>query len=76
MTLINTIIDTPKGSRNKFKYDEKTRIFKLGGPLPLGAVGNALTAASGLRNSSNTLRPSCLQIRCFNFALKIRSFDI
>ena len=35
---LNAIIDTPKGSRNKFKYDEKAQVFKLGGPLPLGAV--------------------------------------
>ena len=35
---VNAIIDTPKGSRNKFKYDEKFAMFKLGGALPLGAV--------------------------------------
>lgn len=35
---VNAIIDTPKGSRNKFKYDEKIGMFKLGGALPLGAV--------------------------------------
>lgn len=35
---VNVIIDTPKGSRNKFKFDEKIGIFKLGGPLPVGAV--------------------------------------
>jgi inorganic pyrophosphatase len=35
---VNAIIDTPKGSRNKFQYDEKLGIFKLGGALPLGAV--------------------------------------
>ena len=35
---VNAIIDTPKGSRNKFKYDEKVGMFKLGGALPLGAV--------------------------------------
>jgi inorganic pyrophosphatase len=35
---VNAIIDTPKGSRNKFKYDEKSHLFKLGGALPLGAV--------------------------------------
>ena len=35
---LNAIIDTPKGSRNKFKYDEKRGLFKLGGVLPLGAV--------------------------------------
>src|ERR1041385_7483467 len=33
---VNAIIDTPKGSRNKFKYDEKLGLLKLGGPLPLG----------------------------------------
>lgn len=35
---VNAIIDTPKGSRNKFKFDEEIGMFKLGGPLPLGAV--------------------------------------
>ncbi len=35
---VNAIIDTPKGSRNKFKYDEASGLFKLGGPLPLGNV--------------------------------------
>lgn len=35
---VNAIIDTPKGSRNKFKFDEKAGLFKLGGALPLGAV--------------------------------------
>jgi inorganic pyrophosphatase len=33
---LNVIVDTPKGSRNKFKFDEATGIFKLGGVLPLG----------------------------------------
>ena len=35
---VNAIIDTPKGSRNKFKYDERIGMFKLGGVLPLGAI--------------------------------------
>src|SRR6266545_3570339 len=35
---INVIIDTPRGSRNKFKYDEEHELFKLGGVLPSGAV--------------------------------------
>lgn len=35
---VNAIIDTPKGSRNKFKYDEKTSMFKLGGALPSGMM--------------------------------------
>jgi inorganic pyrophosphatase len=35
---LHVIIDTPKGSRNKFKYDEDTGLFKLGGVLPAGAV--------------------------------------
>src|SRR3954464_7536915 len=34
---LNMIIDTPKGSRNKFKYDEAHGLFKLSGVLPAGA---------------------------------------
>lgn len=35
---LNIVIETPKGSRNKYTYDEKRGVFKLGGILPLGAV--------------------------------------
>ena len=35
--LVNAIIDTPKGSRCKYKYDEQTGIFRLSKLLPLGA---------------------------------------
>lgn len=35
---LNAIIDTPKGSRNKFEYDERLGLFKLGGTLPVGSV--------------------------------------
>lgn len=35
---VNAIIDTPKGSRNKFKFDERLGLFRLGGALPIGAV--------------------------------------
>jgi inorganic pyrophosphatase len=35
---VNAIIDTPKGSRNKFKFDEKIGMFKLGGALPVGTI--------------------------------------
>lgn len=35
---LNVIIETPKGSRNKFNYDEDYNLFKLGGVLPAGAV--------------------------------------
>jgi inorganic pyrophosphatase len=34
---LNAIIETPKGSRNKFDYDEEHNLFKLGGVLPVGA---------------------------------------
>jgi inorganic pyrophosphatase len=34
---INAIIDTPKGSRNKYKFDEELSLFKLKGVMPLGA---------------------------------------
>lgn len=32
------IIETPKGSRNKFKYDDKSHILKLSGLLPEGMM--------------------------------------
>jgi inorganic pyrophosphatase len=35
---LNVIVETPKGRRNKFTYDEETGLFKLGGVLPAGAV--------------------------------------
>ncbi len=35
---VNVVIETPKGSRNKFNYDEELGLFKLGGVLPAGAV--------------------------------------
>jgi len=35
---VNAIVDTPKGSRNKFKYDEQLGLFKLSGMLPVGTV--------------------------------------
>jgi inorganic pyrophosphatase len=35
--LVNVIIDTPKGSRNKFKFDEQALCFRLSRILPLGA---------------------------------------
>ena len=34
---LNAVIETPKGSRNKFKFDEKRRLFVLSGVLPAGA---------------------------------------
>lgn len=34
--LWNVIIDTPKGSRNKYKFDEKRKVFALSGVLPVG----------------------------------------
>jgi len=35
---LNAIIETPKGSRNKFTYDPRLGLFRLGGVLPAGAV--------------------------------------
>lgn len=35
---VNAIIETPKGSRNKFKFDERLGLFRLGGALPIGSV--------------------------------------
>jgi inorganic pyrophosphatase len=36
--LVNVIIDTPKGSRNKYKFDEQALCFRLSRILPLGAA--------------------------------------
>lgn len=35
---LNVIVDTPQGSRNKYKFDEQLKLFKLRGVLPSGAV--------------------------------------
>ncbi len=35
---LNVIIETPKGSRNKFDYEPKLGVFMLAGVLPAGAV--------------------------------------
>jgi inorganic pyrophosphatase len=35
--LVHVVVDTPRGSRNKFKYDEKLGLFRLSKVLPLGA---------------------------------------
>jgi inorganic pyrophosphatase len=35
--LFNVVVDAPKGSRNKYKYDHKLQIFRLSKVLPLGA---------------------------------------
>ena len=34
---LNVFVETPKGSRNKYEYDERLGLFKLGGVLPSGA---------------------------------------
>jgi len=36
--MVNVIIETPKGSQNKFDYDPKKRVFKLSKTLPLGTA--------------------------------------
>ncbi len=34
---LNVVIETPRGSRNKYDYDGRLRLFRLGGVLPSGA---------------------------------------
>jgi inorganic pyrophosphatase len=36
--LLNVIVETPKGSRNKYKYDEDYGLWRLSKVLPLGAA--------------------------------------
>jgi inorganic pyrophosphatase len=33
---VHVVIETPKGSRNKFKFDDRLAVFKLGSVLPAG----------------------------------------
>ncbi|HEY0004849.1 MAG TPA: inorganic diphosphatase [Pyrinomonadaceae bacterium] len=35
---LHVIIETPRGRRNKYNFDEELGLFKLGGVLPAGAV--------------------------------------
>ena len=35
---VNGIVETPKGSRVKYEYDEKLCLFKLGGMMPEGST--------------------------------------
>jgi inorganic pyrophosphatase len=36
--LVHVVIDTPKGSRNKYKFDDAVQCFRLSRILPAGAV--------------------------------------
>lgn len=36
--LVHVVIDTPKGSRNKYKWDESLNCFRLSRILPVGAA--------------------------------------
>jgi len=36
--LVRVVVDTPKGSRNKYKYDEHLRMYRLSKVLPLGTA--------------------------------------
>jgi len=35
---VNVVIETPRGCRNKFKFDEKLGLFRLNSVLPAGSV--------------------------------------
>jgi len=35
--LVNVVVDTPKASRTKYKFDEETGLFRVSKLLPLGA---------------------------------------
>jgi hypothetical protein len=36
--LVNVVIDAPRGSANKFKYDERLGIFRMSRMLPPGMI--------------------------------------
>jgi len=35
---VNVVVETPRGCRNKFKFDEKLNLFRLNAVLPAGSV--------------------------------------
>jgi hypothetical protein len=39
--IVNAVIETPMGSRNKFKYDEDSGFYSLSGVLPLRRTPSA-----------------------------------
>ena len=41
---LNVIVETPRGSRNKFTYEGELGVFRLGKQLPAGAVFPCLMA--------------------------------
>lgn len=36
--VLQTVIETPKGSRNKFDFEPESGLFKLGGAMPAGVI--------------------------------------
>ncbi len=36
--LVNVVVETPRGNRNKFKFDEQLHCFRLGSVLPAGST--------------------------------------
>lgn len=58
--LLNVIVDTPKGSRNKYKLDEKEGLWRLGKVLPLSPIKRRLRRFNSLTSDRRgfTLGPS------------------
>jgi inorganic pyrophosphatase len=53
---VNVIVDTPQGSLNKFKYDEESGLFMLGGAMPAGAMFLLSSASSPRRSAAMVTR--------------------
>jgi len=49
--LVHVVIDTPRGSRNKYKFDEKLNCLKLGRVLPPG-IARLIGAFVGLQTEA------------------------
>ncbi len=56
---LNAVIDTPKGSRNKYVFDERQGLFKLGGVLPAGAVFPFDFGTCRARRAAMATRSTC-----------------
>jgi len=58
--IVNAVIETPSGSRNKFKFDEKLGFYSLSGVLPEGMVfphAFGFVPRRSKRNKRKTAKP-------------------
>ncbi len=56
---LHVVIDTPKGSRNKFAWREKRELFELGGSYPRARCFPIISGLSPMRAAVMAMRLTC-----------------